>query len=202
MNIFDPEKQHSQRDVKIVAALERISHAFKVMQLKEGKERNLSPIQMQILMFTHFHHEQLCTVSYLAREFDITKATISDAVKVLIQKGLAEKTMDDMDSRSYYIKPTLAGKQEIKAMESFGAPVLQSLENISDSEKKDLLHSLLQVIKYLNKAGVITIQRSCHNCKFYEYRSTGHHCNLLKADLEDTDIRLDCPEFVTSNQSN
>lgn len=200
MNIFDPKKQHNQRDVKIVAALERISHAFKIMQLKEGKERNLSPIQMQILMFIHFHHEQLCTVSYLAREFDITKATISDAVKALIQKGLVEKTVDGTDSRSYYIKPTPAGAKEIKGMESFGAPVLQSLENISDAEKNDLLHSLLQVIRHLNKAGVISVQRSCHNCQFYENRTGGHYCNLLKADLANADIRLDCPDFVAGDR--
>ncbi|MBL6445162.1 winged helix-turn-helix transcriptional regulator [Fulvivirga sp. 29W222] len=199
MSIFNPEK-HTQRDVKIVAALERISHAFKVMQLSMGKEHSLSPIQMQILMFIHFHHEQLCTVSYLAQEFDITKATISDAVRVLIKKGLVEKTVDDKDSRSYSIKPTLTGKNEIKEMKDFGLPVLQALENISDSEKNDFLHSLLQVIRYLNKSGVITIQRSCYNCKFYEKLQTGHHCNLLKSDLANTEIRIDCPEFIDAGK--
>lgn len=195
MSIFDPKEQHERADVKIVAALERISHAFKVLQLREGKEHNLSPIQIQILMFINFHKEQLCTVSYLAHEFDITKATISDAVRVLLQKGLIEKTIDSSDSRSYSIKPTLAGQKEIEAMKDFGAPMLQSLQNISDQEKANLLHSLQQVIRHLNKAGVITVQRSCHNCVFYEDRSGKHHCHLLKSDLADAEIRLDCADF-------
>lgn len=195
MNIFDPQDQDFKKEVKIVAALERVSHAFKILQLNEGKKRNLSPIQIQILMFINFHNSKFCTVSYLANEFDITKATISDAVRVLAIKGLVKKVTDSADSRSYYIQPTLEGQREIKAMNDFGAPVLESLQTISKEEKENLLQSLLHIIRYLNKSGVISVQRSCHNCVFYDQQEGRHFCNLLKSNLADAELRLDCPEF-------
>ncbi|ELR68010.1 Transcriptional regulator, MarR family [Fulvivirga imtechensis AK7] len=199
MNIFDPLDQNIKKDVKIVAALERISHAFKVLQLREGKDRQLSPIQIQIMFFIQFHAAELCTVSHLAREFDLTKATVSDAVRVLLQKGLVEKTMDSTDSRSYYIKPTVEGQREINNMKDFGMPVLKSLKGLSTDEKNNLLNALFEIIRHLNKAGVISVQRICHNCAFYEKKEGQHFCNLLKSGLADADIRMDCPEFVAGN---
>ena len=196
MNIFDPSNQHLKKDVKIVAALERISHAFKVLQLREGKERQLSPIQIQILFFIQFHVAELCTVSHLAREFDLTKATVSDAVRVLLQKGLVEKTIDSADSRSYYIKPTAEGQKEINNMKDFGMPMLDSLQKFSGEEKDSLLNSLLEIIRHLNNVGVISVQRSCYNCSFYDKKEGQHFCNLLKSKLAVADIRIDCPEFV------
>lgn len=202
MNIFDPKLQNLNTDVKIAAALERIAHAFKILQLKEGKGRNLSPIQMQILMFTHFHDQQLCTVSYLSREFDLTKPTISDAVRVLLQKGLVTKIPDSADSRSYYIKPTAEGQREITAMEGFGAPVLRPLQNLGREEKQQLLEALFQIIRHLNKAGVISVQRSCHSCRFYKTQEGQPYCNLLNARLANEDIRLDCPEYQPARPEN
>jgi len=46
----------------------------------------VSPIQIQILLFCASHKQENLKVSFLANEFDLTKATISDSVKVLIKK--------------------------------------------------------------------------------------------------------------------
>lgn len=76
---------------RIVVALERVSEAFRVLLWNESKENSLSPIQIQILIFIHFHSLEKCKVGYLANEFNMTKATISDSVRVLLSKAFVTK---------------------------------------------------------------------------------------------------------------
>jgi hypothetical protein len=63
-------------------------------------------------------------------------------------------------------------------------------------DKENLLLSLLNIIRHLNKAGVITIQRMCMTCAYYQPSENGqkHFCKLLNQNLLVTDLRIDCPE--------
>ena len=85
---FNLNEQNQKIESRIVVALERISEAFRVLLWNESKENSLSPIQIQILIFIYFHSTEKCKVGYLADEFNMTKATISDSVKVLLSKEL------------------------------------------------------------------------------------------------------------------
>ena len=76
---------------KIIVGLERVSEAFKSLLWEKAKLHGLSPIQIQILLFIQTHRRELCSVSHLAQEFEVTKPTVSDAVRVLDKKGLVEK---------------------------------------------------------------------------------------------------------------
>ena len=86
-SIFNPEFQNQNTSSKIIVALERISEAFKVLLWDKAKEYGLSPIQIQILIFVAYHKQELCNVSHLANEFNITKPTVSDAIKALVNKN-------------------------------------------------------------------------------------------------------------------
>ena len=85
---FDLEFQNENIESKIIASLERVSQAFRVLLWQESKDFSLSPIQVQVLIFLLHHSVEKKTVSYLADEFNVTKATISDTVKSLEQKQL------------------------------------------------------------------------------------------------------------------
>jgi len=92
---FDRDYQNLSTDSKIIVALERVAEAFRVLLWNESKTHDLSPIQIQILVFLRFHPQEICKVSYLANEFNLTKATISDSVKTLLRKQLIEKISDE-----------------------------------------------------------------------------------------------------------
>src|SRR5690554_4599506 len=113
MNLSDFDLSHQNQNTgsKIVASLERISQAFRVLLWKESKEYSLSPIQVQVLIFLLHHSDEKRKVSYLADEFNMTKATISDTVKTLENKGLSSKVHDLQDTRSYTIDLTTKGKE-------------------------------------------------------------------------------------------
>ncbi len=79
MSVFDPSEQNIDLDKKIVAGLERLSQVFRALLWDHAKAYNLSPIQIQLLIFIRYHRPEHNSVSYLAGEFSVTKPTISDA---------------------------------------------------------------------------------------------------------------------------
>ncbi|REJ83799.1 MAG: MarR family transcriptional regulator [Bacteroidetes bacterium] len=193
---FNLTIQNKSTESKIVASLERIAQAFRVLLWQESKEHSLSPIQVQILIFLRFHSEEKRKVSYLADEFNMTKATISDTVKTLEQKQLITKETEQHDTRSYIIGLTTKGKEIADQTASFSREIYKPIESLSPDDKENLLLSMLNIIRHLNKTGIITIQRMCMTCNYYEYseKSQKHFCRLLNQNLKTTDLRIDCPE--------
>ena len=191
---FHLTEQNQKIESRIVVALERISEAFRVLLWNESKENLLSPIQIQILIFIHFHSLEKCKVGYLADEFNMTKATISDSIKVLLAKELVAKEIDPNDSRSYTLSLTYEGKKIAEKSSLFASSIEKPIEKLTQEQKTIMLKGLLNLIYDLNKSGIITIQRMCFTCSFYKTESGVHYCNLLKTKLTESEIRVDCPE--------
>ncbi len=195
MSVFDVEQQNSDLDKKIVAGLERLSLVFRVLLWQKAKEHSLSPIQIQLMIFIRHHSADKSTVSYLAQEFNLTKPTISDAIKVLAEKKLITKVTDDDDSRSYTIELTRAGKSIVAETEDFPDPVFALIGKVPEREKTVLWQNISRLIIQLNKLGVISVQRTCFACTHHSLKGGKHYCGLLDQVLEQQDIRIDCREF-------
>ncbi|MEN7551781.1 MarR family winged helix-turn-helix transcriptional regulator [Rapidithrix thailandica] len=194
-SVFNTQFQQTDTPSKIVAGLERISEAFRVLLWAHAKTIGLSPIQIQLLIFITYHPESLCNVSHLAKEFNVSKPTISDVVKVLEKKALIEKHKTAFDQRSYSIALTSEGQAVVKDTEQFANPIRQQIEKMDKPEQIQLFSALNKVIFSLNQSGILSVQRTCYGCKFYQKNETNHFCNLIKKELLDKDIRIDCPEY-------
>ena len=194
-SVFDPQAQIGNPDLKIIASLERLGEGFRVLLWEKAKVLGISPIQIQILVFVQFHGDEKCKVSYLAQEFCLTKPTISEAVKSLEQKGFIERKTEIMDTRSHTIHLTEAGKSAVSQTAHFANPMLGSLAKIPSTEKGILLEQLLGVIGQLQQAGIISMQRMCFSCRFYQKTGEGHFCRLLNKSLKNSELRVDCVEF-------
>ena len=191
---FHLTEQNQKIESRIVVALERISEAFRVLLWNESKENSLSPIQIQILIFIYFHSPEKCKVGYLADEFNMTKATISDSVKVLLSKELVTKETDPNDTRSFTLSLTNEGKKIAKKASLFASSIEQLIEKLTQEQKTIMLNGLLKLIYDLNKSGIITIQRMCFTCSNYQLDNGIHYCKLLKSKLAENELRVDCPE--------
>jgi len=193
---FDVHNQTLSTESKIVASLERISQAFRVLLWQESKDFSLSPLQVQVLIFLLHHDMDKRKVSYLADEFNMTKATISDTIKSLEQKGLILKVADPLDIRSYSINLTIKGKEIAEKTSFFTKEIHTPIDKLHQEDKENMLLGLFDIIRHLNKSGVITIQRMCLTCSHYKKAEDGqnHFCTLLNQDLHTSDLRIDCPE--------
>ncbi len=198
-SIFDPARQIADVPSKVVVGLERISEAFKVLLWREAKELGLSPIQIQILIFLAYHAKSLQTVSYLAKEFNVSKPTISDAVRILHQKKLVLKSASEIDSRSYTLKLTSPGKKIVEKVAHFTTPLHEVISSFKKEELNNLFEVLSKLIFKLHQKDIISVQRTCFGCRFYQESSSRHYCRLLKKRLSSSAIRLDCEEFQEKN---
>jgi DNA-binding MarR family transcriptional regulator len=195
VSVFNLENQNSNLDNKIVAGLERLSQVFRILLWDKAKEHSLSPIQIQLLIFIQHHSVDKTTISYLAQEFNFTKPTISDAIKILEQKKLIKKFTDRIDTRSYTIQLTTTGKKIVTETENFANPLTTMIAQTNETDKMVVWQNISNLIIQLNKLNIISVQRTCFNCKHYETKNKIHFCNLLNHKLETNDIRIDCGEF-------
>ena len=195
-SVFDPNQQQKDISSKIVAGLERISEVFKILLWEKAKIVGLSPIQIQMLIFIAFHKQDLCNVSHLAKEFNVTKPTVSDAIKVLDRKGIIVKDFSSSDSRSYTIQLSSSGKKIVSETNDFAKPLKTQIDGFKQTDLENLFETVSELIYKLNQHGILTVQRTCYGCKFYQKNKKVDYCNLLDKELLNQDIRLDCPEFV------
>jgi DNA-binding MarR family transcriptional regulator len=200
---FNLNQQNARVESRIIASLERISQAFRVLLWQESKEFALSPIQIQVLIFLAHHHSEQRKVSHLAREFNMTKATISETIKTLEQKQLISKEFEQEDLRSYIIHLTKKGLEIAEKTALFTNQLRIPVQNLDSENKEKMLLSLLHIIHHLNQSGIITIQRMCFTCSHYQRSKDGqpHFCKLLDRNLATTDLRIDCPEHLARQEA-
>lgn len=192
---FDPIQQQMALSSKVVAGLERVSEVFKILLWEKAKLIGLSPIQIQILLFIAYHKQELSNVSHLAKEFNVTKPTISDAIKVLEKKKLVVKDHSLSDNRSYSLLLSALGSKMVSETYDFASPLKGQIDKINQPDLESLYKTLSQLIYQLNKTGLLAVQRTCFGCRFHEEKNGGSYCKLLVTDLATKDIRIDCPEF-------
>lgn len=192
---FDLEIQNNQIEHRIIAGLERIAEVFRILLWEQGKKFRLSPIQIQILIFLNTHSDEKRSVSYLAKEFNLTKATVSDAIQSLLRKGYVIKRKNQSDGRSYGIELTHSGKLLYQKISNYSDKLVESIYKLSQNEKEQLLGNLINIIYQLNQSGVISIQRMCFTCKYYKNESKKHFCQFLGKPLHKNELKLDCPDY-------
>jgi len=128
----------------------------------------------------------------LAKEFHLTKATISDTIKILEQKEYITKVVNVSDSRSSTIELTAKGLEMVLVTEDFTDPLFDLVKIVPEKEKSVLWKNLSSVIKQLHHLQVINVQSTCHNCGYFVQQNGNNYCRLMDIQLETKDIRLDC----------
>ncbi len=183
-------------EAKILNGLERLSEALKALLWEKAKVHGISPIQIQMLLFVANHKTEICSVSYLAKEFNVTKATVSDAVRVLLKKGYLEKDFSPMDNRRYNLSLTPLGTELVSNLCEYATPFEEELSLFQEQDLSAVYDTLAKLIFQLNQRDLIQVQRTCFNCKYYNGdKKNNHYCNFLKSKLKRQEIRLDCNEF-------
>lgn len=195
-SIFAPDAQHTNSKFKIIAGLDRISQALRAQMWSRGKDYGLTPIQLQCLVFIKYHDADKRRTSHLAREFDVTPATISQAIRTLLQKGYLSRQKLETDARVQILELTKEGQKICNKVDGWANNLLPHLENLTPAHEPIVLQFLMDLIASLHKAGAISVARQCTTCRFFRPLSENNafYCKLLEQEMSTTQLRVDCPE--------
>lgn len=192
--VFDPNSHDGDVAGKIVFALERLSHVFRIHWWEQNKNFQLSPLQMQILITLRFH-PHLDSVSAIAGYLDLTSATVSDAVRVLARKVYVRKQTDSEDGRRQRISLTDSGANAAEELSLFANQIRDFVSALPN--QAIFLESLLHLMQSLQENGFIPLQQMCTTCRHFRHASAALHpyyCQLLSKPLSIHELRVHCPE--------
>jgi DNA-binding MarR family transcriptional regulator len=197
-SIFDPAGQHTDPAAKVTAAIDRLGLVLRSLLQEEARAGDpaLSPLQVQALVFLRYH-PALARVGQLAREFEVSAPTVSDAVRVLVKKGLVEKARDPDDGRATVLRLTTAGVTAAERLATWAGAVREHVAEADPAVRDAALAFLLGLIGRLAQAGVVSAARTCPTCQYLgPPRESGaaYHCLLADVPLAARDLRLDCPD--------
>lgn len=190
-----PER-HPSLDAKIVGALDRVADALSVLARRVAAEHDLSPTQLRVLARLYVGPPPEPLSRELAREFDVSDPTISDALAALRRKGLIESAPDPADRRRQVLRLTAAGRAAGRSVSRWTAPAEIASSGIERESAEALLSGLLDLLGRLHGAGLLTVARSCSTCAhFSRDGATGRpvlRCGYFGETLRPSDLRVDC----------
>ncbi|TAL35194.1 MAG: MarR family transcriptional regulator [Spirochaetes bacterium] len=193
-------------DFKIVAALDKLSQVQRILLWDAAKNENLSPIQIQFIQFIQQYPAALRRVTVLAREFDLTKATVSDAVSALEAKGLVAKSRDDEDHRTVTLSLTSAGKRIAARLTGWQDALYRHIAELDAPRKEELSRMLMGLIKALFEDGVIRVARMCLACgnfriDAYAASAKPHLCGLTGNAISDEEFSYGCAHYSVPDRA-
>ncbi|HPR64024.1 MAG TPA: MarR family winged helix-turn-helix transcriptional regulator [Thermoanaerobaculia bacterium] len=194
----ESHREPAQTDIKIVDSLERLTHVLRQLLWDKAKEVHLSPIQIQFLLFLKDRALEHCRVSYLAEEFGLTQATVSDAIRVLTEKEFLNKEPHPDDRRIQTLILTRKGANLVRKLENWQAPLIRQVMELPEEDKSRVLLFLMKLIVSLQRSEVIASARICMACQHFrpfmhDDPAAPHHCTLTDTPLAIQDFKLDCP---------
>lgn len=143
-----PVFETKDQTARIVTGLEHIGNHLSDLLKAQAMEHGLSPLQVRILIFIHFYKGQT-RLSLLAGEFNLSKATLSVALKSMEQKKLIHKKPLAADQRSVLIELTEWGRRIAHVAGFYPEPLKKIVAPMTATEKATLLEVIEGILHKL-----------------------------------------------------
>lgn len=181
---------------RIVTGLHKIGLAMKQQAWQQANEEGLSATQGQILAAIVTHGP--LTGSELSQRLGVTLPTISDSVRVLVEKKLVTKSPDPRHPRASLLTLTQKGSQLGARARSWPEFMAAAVSDLTADEQRAFFSGVVKMIRALQDQGLVPVGGMCVTCTHFRPNvRTGaapHHCALVDAPLASDQVRLDCPE--------
>ena len=186
---------------KVVVGLAKVCQVSRHHAWRQATSQSLTPTQGEILSLLRAEQGESRRLSDVAASLGLTLGTVSDSVRVLVEKSLVFKKQSKQDGRVIELRLTAGGRCAADRFSCWSDVLLTSVEGLSSSEQEVLLRALMKVIRAFQVRGEIPIARMCVSCEYFRPNvhadhERPHHCNLVDAAFGDRHLRLDCPEQV------
>lgn len=199
-SIFDPLYRHGNIGAQISRTLFTIDKAIKHLQWDESKSKNLTPTQVQSLLFLKYTRPDAATVNTLAKHLSCTPATVSGILDTLEDKKFVLRNRKTNDKRRVLVSLTPKGMRAISVFENFGKEIEKLISQFTKAEQETLGKLLMELAKKLIEKGYGCAMDICRNCCFftpnkYPGSEKPHYCSCLNILLSEKEIHMECPDY-------
>lgn len=187
----------------VVTGLAKLGLALRHESWRRRGLSGLTPTQAEILVLLRAAGGQGARLAELADGLGVTRATASDSLRVLHEKGLVSKARDPGDARALAVTLTERGRAEAEREAAWPDLFLEAAGALSDEEQGVFLRGLVAMIRSLQEQGRIPVSRMCVTCAFFrpdahDDPDRPHHCAFVDAPFGDRQLRLDCDDYRRS----
>jgi DNA-binding MarR family transcriptional regulator len=181
---------------RIATGLHKIGLAMKQQSWQQANEEGLSATQGQILAALVTHGP--LTGSELSERLGVTLPTISDSVRVLVEKKLVAKSPDPRHPRASLLTPTKQGATLGGRARSWPEFLAAAVNDLGPEEQRAFFAGVVKMIRKLQEGGLVPLSGMCVTCTHFRPNvhegTLPHHCAFVDAPLANEQLRLDCPE--------
>ncbi len=201
MSVFNPKERHTPAG-RITIALYRIGQAINHMLRQRGEARQLSPAQIQALLFLKYARPGVRTIGGLATRLGATYATASGVADALEQKRLARRQPLATDRRTVTLQLTATGEAECEHLEDLLDGIESAIARLTPADQEVLLRAMQTIVRHLQQAGHVQVYEMCWGCQFFrayahpDDPAVPHHCAFVDAPLAEAQTYFECPDFV------
>lgn len=201
LSVFDETTEPiSQR---IATGLHKIGLAMKQQSWQQANEEGLSATQGQIL--ATLVASGPITGTELSEKLGVTLPTISDSVRVLVDKKLVTKSADPRHPRASLVTPTKRGAALGARARSWPEFLADAVASLSPEEQRAFYAGIVKMIRTLQEQGLVPLSGMCVTCTHFRPNvragAAPHHCAFVDAPLAGDQLRIDCPEHELMAES-
>ncbi|MDW8326509.1 MAG: MarR family winged helix-turn-helix transcriptional regulator [Anaerolineales bacterium] len=202
MSPFDPRRRNETLAGAITIAFYRISQAIGHLLRIRGETAQLSPAQIQALLFLQYARPGVCTIGGLAERLAATYATASGVADALEDKGLVKRKPLPEDRRIITLALTAKGRREAAELEDVLDEIEAAIGALPQADQRALLRATQAIVRKLQQAGHVKVYEMCWGCQFFRRDAHPddprgpHHCAFVDAPLPEPNTYLECPDFV------
>ncbi len=177
--------------------LDRIAAVLRADQWSTSNAVGLNPTQAHVLSFLAGRDTAGIRVKEIAAHLGVSQPTATDSIAALERKNLVHKTVAADDARAVGVRISDQGHEMLKAIGIAASATETALAMLAPAEQADLLLLLIKLVRGLQLAGSIPVQRLCVTCRhfrpnIYSDADQPHHCAFVNAAFGDRHLRLDC----------
>ncbi len=197
------EKNAEPLATRIATGLHKIGLAMKQQAWQQANEEGLSATQGQILAALVAHGP--LTGTELSARLGVTLPTISDSVRVLVEKKLAQRSPDPRHPRASLLTPTKKGASLGARARSWPEFMAEAISDLSPDEQRAFFAGVMRMIRALQEQGLVPLSGMCVTCAHFRPNvragPSPHHCAFVDAPLASDQLRVDCPEHALADDT-
>ncbi len=184
---------------RVATGFQKIALVMRHEAWRAAGGRGLTPTQAQVISIIS-NADTPIGLAQVSSELALTPGTVSEAVRVLVEKGLVEKSRHEHDRRAIRLRLTRKGKREAGTSSEAVRTIVDAVRSMNSEQQNGLIRGLIATIRSLQEQGQIPVARMCVGCTFFRPNvhiaaTKSHHCEYIDAPIGDSDLRLECKDF-------